>query len=203
MNLFENSVGQNLPEGFGWLNEPEEWGFDSNGRLTVAAPAKADFFADPAGLPAVRSAPFLFKTLEGDFTVSTRMEVKMQTECDSACLMVMADDGNWGKICYENSYQIPSIVSVVTRGVSDDCNGEGSRAYCPTLRITRAGDAFAFHYSFDAKFWRLKRYFSFGFAPGAVRVGVVVQSPMGEGCTAGFDCFDYLPGAVEDLRSGI
>lgn len=54
------------------------------------------------------------------------------------------------------------IVSVVTRGVSDDCNStiiDGNSVY---LRVAHTGKAFGLHYSLDGKYWNMVRYFTLG-----------------------------------------
>lgn len=39
--------------------------------------------------------------------------------------MLMADDNNWAKLCFEFNGEYATIVSVVTKnGSSDDCNSE-------------------------------------------------------------------------------
>jgi len=93
------------------------------------------------------------------------------------------------------------IVSVVTRGLSDDCNSvviDGNTVY---LRVTRVGQAFALHYALDGKYWHFVRYFTLGNAEG-LRTGFLAQSPTGEGCTVVFSEIAYRAGAPKDLRSG-
>ena len=76
------------------------------------------------------------------------------------------------------------------------------------LRITRTGQAWAFHASTDGQWWRLLRYFSLGEADAGtgpaqpVRVGFLAQSPTGEGCTAAFDGIELKAGAPGNLRDG-
>lgn len=201
MNLFEQCHGQKLTPNFLWINQPDSWGFDGDGKLTVLAPPLADFFRDPAGEDVRNSAPFLYTVLKGDFTVSTRVEVDMIEEFDSACIMIMVDDEIWAKLCFEFPYKTPTMVSVVTNGTSDDCNSEKVNEKRPYLRTTRIGNCFAFYYSLDGKKWTRVRYFRME-APIEIKVGVVAQSPVGNGCKASFDYFEYSPESVENLRSG-
>ena len=92
------------------------------------------------------------------------------------------------------------VVSVVTRGVSDDCNShtiEGGEAW---LRVARVDGAFAFHASADGRHWQLVRHFAL--TAGDVQVGFEAQSPTGSGCTATFSGFAYARRRLADLRDG-
>lgn len=91
------------------------------------------------------------------------------------------------------------VVSVVTRGVSDDANAfvvDGREVW---LRIARIGAAYVFHASTDGKFWQFVRHFAL---PGEPVVGFVVQSPTGEGCTATFADVRFAAERLADLRGG-
>jgi regulation of enolase protein 1 (concanavalin A-like superfamily) len=112
------------------------------------------------------------------------------------------DGEHWAKLCFEYSPQgEPMIVSVVTNGVSDDCNSVPLARNDIYLRITRLGQALAFHYSEDGRYWRLVRYFTLRNTEN-LRAGFSSQSPTGQGCHAAFDQIAYRPAAVKDVRSG-
>ena len=201
LNLFATCNGNSLPEFFRWINQPEEWGFSDTAALTILAPPLADFFEDPAGVHIRKSAPFLYKVVEGDFTIYTQVEVDMKAEADSACIMVMFDELHWAKLCFENSCNRPTIVSVVTNGTSDDCNSQALDSKHPFLRVTRFQSCFAFHYSLDGAYWQLVRYFKIA-VPSRIMAGVVSQSPAGQGCKSVFRFLDYSAIPVENIRSG-
>lgn len=201
MNIFAQCQKQDLTPGLYWLNQPNDWKFIDDGILTIFASPRTDFFRDPAGEIAKSSAPFLYTYLKGNFTVSTRVEVDMIAEFDSGCIMIMADDTNWAKLCFEFPNHKPTMVSVVTKETSDDCNSEKVQEKKPYLRVTRFGNCFAFHYSIDGQIWTMVRYFHME-APLEIKVGVVAQSPAGNGCKVSFDSFEYSPEPVKNLRSG-
>jgi regulation of enolase protein 1 (concanavalin A-like superfamily) len=93
------------------------------------------------------------------------------------------------------------IVSVVTRGVSDDCNSveiDGSEVY---LRVARTPQTWAFHNSLDGRFWHFVRYFTLG-KVDSPRVGFSAQSPTGAQCAAIFSEISYRAGSLRDLRNG-
>ncbi len=200
MNVFEGFNGKVLPEGWGWINEPTVWSFDESKALQVSAPSQADFFRDPSGAVIKSSAPFLHTTLQGDFTIWTRVRVNMKQPYDSGCLMVMADDTHWAKVCFEYFENTPSILSVVTRDTSDDCISGAMNASNPYLRVTRAGNCFAFHDSLDGQHWKLARYFGMN-VPSQLKVGVVAQSPVGEGCNVTFEALTITNHVPEDIRN--
>jgi uncharacterized protein len=117
-------------------------------------------------------------------------------------LVLCADGLHWAKLCFEYSPQgEPMIVSVVTNGVSDDCNSVPVARNDIYLRVTRLGEAFAFHYSEDGQYWRMVRYFALQQATN-LRAGFSSQSPTGEGCRTAFDEIRYRAAAVNDVRSG-
>ncbi|MFB5761263.1 DUF1349 domain-containing protein [Paenibacillus medicaginis] len=178
-----------------WMHEPGNWEFTANGELVVDAPPEADFFKDPGGKHVVHSAPFLHLNVDSTFELTTQIEVDMRHMYDSGCLMLMADENNWAKLCFESNGQYPTIVSVVTQnGFSDDCNSEQVHIEQPYLRITKRGRVVSFLYSTDGESWKLIRYFGME-AQGPFIAGVVAQSPKGSGCRVSFK---YLNISVPD-----
>ena len=90
------------------------------------------------------------------------------------------------------------IVSVVTRGTSDDCNSETVDGNTAWLRVARIDDTFAFHASDDGERWGLVRHF--GLPTSDVQIGFEVQSPTGNGCRASFADIAYATRRLTDLR---
>lgn len=177
---------------FKWMNEPEHWAFTERGELHVEAPAGADFFKDPAQKHMVSSAPFLFKQIEASCELTVQLQVDMHHIYDSGCLMLMADDNNWAKLCYEFNGEYPTIVSVVTKdGSSDDCNSMQVTTPAPFLRITKLGKVVSFYYSENGERWTLVRYFGVEESRSYV-AGVVAQSPQGKGCRVIFQSLSIM-----------
>ncbi len=189
MNLFKASQAKELDPRLAWINEPQSWRFN-DGILHVDVPEAADFFEDPAGVNVRASAPFLYCEAEGDFSLTARVDVDMQGAYDSACVMVMADAKHWAKLCFELVKGIPTIVSVVTKEVSDNCISEKVAGARPYLKILRAGNCFGFHYSLDAVDWTLIRFFRID-AHSKLKVGVVAQCPAGSGTRVRIESFDF------------
>jgi uncharacterized protein len=190
---------------------------ESDGAIVATAAAKTDMFVDPGAAPGA-SVPDAGRLLgtppPGDFRFSARVSVDFRSVFDAGVLLVYAGDRRWAKLCYEYApQQAPTAVSVVTRGYSDDCNSFETDGSPLWLRITRSGPAWAFHASRDGAYWRMLRYFSLGDAAAgaspvtppdthAVRIGLMPQSPAGDGCTVSFDEIAFVPGAPANLRDG-
>jgi regulation of enolase protein 1 (concanavalin A-like superfamily) len=139
--------------------------------------------------------------VRGDFVLAADVEVAFAATFDAGALVLWQDERTWAKLCLEYSPERePMIVSVVTRGTSDDCNSavvEGSNAL---LRVARIGRAVAFHVSLDGQRWELVRHFRFD--ADAPLVGFEAQSPRGEGCAATFSRIRFEARTLGDLRSG-
>ena len=89
------------------------------------------------------------------------------------------------KFCYENSVNLmPTIVSVVTRTFSDDCNSmpTGDYAY---MAIVKRGSEYSFFYSPDNKNWSMVRNFNLN-TTGKIKVGFAVHGSRGERIYRGF-----------------
>ena len=93
----------------------------------------------------------------------------------------------------------PTVVSVVTRGRSDDCNSVTLRGGEARLRAARLGEACAFHL-FTGGRWELVRHFSLG--DGPLSAGFLAQSPTGQGCSASFEDVSFETRRLDDVRSG-
>lgn len=199
-NVFAALQGRELPPGFHWLNEPREWGFCEQGLIIQAEPG-TDYFNDPTAGPVKANAHFLYTEQDRDFTFSARVQSEMLADYDAAAMMIMVDENNWGKLCYEFTYKKPMIVSVVTKGLSDDCNSSEVPSTGVYLRITRFADCFAFHYSLDGQWWWMIRYFNLP-SPGPIKVGVAAQSPTGEGCSVQIAQLNVLSQPIREIRSG-
>jgi len=192
-----------LPAPMTWKNQPSESTSDAGQQIRFTAGAESDWFISPAGDHVKSNAPLaLFVPPDHAFCLQARVTVDFAATYDAGTLFVYAHDALWAKLCFEYSpQQQPMIVSVVTRGVSDDCNSVGVEDNSVYLRVYRHGEALAFHYSLDGHYWHFVRHFSLGDS-GQLRIGFSTQSPTGQGCTASFSEIRYAPGTLSDLRNG-
>lgn len=191
-----------IPSTLSWENAPESWAF-RDGVLRIKAGAKTDLFRDPRGEYMVDNAPTAFFSPPAEFLLSASVKVEFKSDYDAGALIVYEDDKHWAKLAYELSpRKEPTLVSVVTKGVSDDVNHSVAGKGAVYLRVAGlGGGSYAFHYSADGRRWRLLRYFSLGSGTPA-RVGFASQSPLGSSCQATFGEIRYKGEKLTDIRNG-
>jgi hypothetical protein len=175
--------------------------------LTGRAGPGQDLFVPPSGeaLDSATDAPRLLGAVgDGDFRLLARVRPGLAAAGDAGALHLHLGDRDWAKLCLEHSSGLATICSVVTRGHSDDANAFVVEEDSYWLRLSRTGNAYAFHASADGETWTFVRVFTLGTEKerAAARVGFLVQSPTGEGCGAVFDRIAFAAGGVEDLRDG-
>lgn len=118
-----------IPETLHWRHQPLSHGIDQQSHaLTITAGANTDWFYDPNCSNRNDNAPAaLFTPPDTHFLLSAKVTVTFATPFDAGVLVLYEQDDVWAKLCFENSPQHkPMIVSVVTRGLSDDCNAMSS-----------------------------------------------------------------------------
>ena len=177
--------------------------------VTDSALPHSDIFIDPgadAELNAesmLNAATLLGVPPDGDFQFSARVTVEFASTYDAGVLLVWINARHWGKLCFEFSPDgEPMIVSVVTRGVSDDANSWVVDGRTVWLRVSRIDHAFAYHASLDGKTWRMIRFFTIDGTPTSGAIGFEAQSPPGDGCVVTFDDIRFTRKRLGDLRDG-
>jgi len=170
--------------------------------LELTAHPHTDWLVDPSGArEPILDGAALVGDVTGDFLLSARVTVGFAATFDAGVLMLHVSDTVWAKLCFEYSPDgEPMVVSVVTRGTSDDANGFVVDGDVVWLRIARMGPSFAFHASTDGSGWRLIRHFTLGDVEPTV--GFEAQSPTGEGCDVRFDDIRFEARRLRDLRDG-
>jgi regulation of enolase protein 1 (concanavalin A-like superfamily) len=184
-----------------WQHPPVEWKIDNGDTLSITGGKGTDWFVSPMGDGrSDNSSRLLFKPAK-DFVLSAKVDVGFRSQWDAGVLALYVNDELWAKLCFEMTIEKhPAIVSVVTKGLSDDNNSiaiEGNSVY---LKVAKAGQAIFFYASQDGKNWSIIRAFSLGANPD-LRVGFSSQSPVANGCTTVFSDIHYLVKRV-DLWSG-
>ena len=168
--------------------------------MTIGAPARSDRFHDPAGTARQANSPVWLTEVEPPATLVARVRVDFVDTFDAGVLMAYLAADAWAKLCFERAPDgRRMVVSVVTRGRSDDANAFVVEGDAVWLRISALGPAYAFHASLDGRAWDLVRYFGLG-ARGRPRVGLSAQAPVGAGCAAVFSDVRLTPGVVRDIR---
>jgi uncharacterized protein len=186
-----------IPGSLEWGNVPLDWNIGDGSALSITAGKKTDWFAYAGGGPKQDSSPRLLFKPSDDFVLSAKVAVDFHATWDAGGLALYANDSVWAKLCLEMTVdKHPAIVSVVTRGLSDDSTSipvTGSSVY---LKVAKAGQAIFFYASPDGQAWTIIRTFSL--APEtSFRVGFSSQAPVGDKNTAVFTQIQYLPERVD------
>lgn len=192
-----------LPSGLRWVNPPVSWRVEAGGALTITAGGGTDWFCAPDRSVRTLNAPAAVMTPTDDrFVLSAEVAVDFASPSDAGCLVAYSDEAHWAKLCFESSpTDRPMVVSVVTRGLSDDCNSAEVEGKSVGLRLAATPESIAFHYSLDGRFWHFVRFFALD-RPVPLAVGFLAQSPTGRSCTARFDSIHYRAGGLANLRDG-
>jgi regulation of enolase protein 1 (concanavalin A-like superfamily) len=192
-----------LPANLTWKNRPLKSTDAAEGQISITAGPQTDWFIHPAGEPVKADAPIaLFRPPDATFQLQAKVTVGFAATYDAGTIFLYVHDALWAKLCFEYSPQgQPMVVSVVTRGVSDDCNSAIIEDRTVYLRLYRRDRVLAFHYSRDGRYWHFVRHFSLGDLEQA-KVGFSAQSPVGQGCEVNFSEIRYTPSPLSDLRNG-
>lgn len=192
-----------IPTELSWKNQPASFATPTGASLDITAGPVSDWFHNPGSCAVTNNAPVaLFTPSGGNFTLSAKVTVEFKYTYDAGVLFLYVNDDTWAKLCFEYSPQNEAmVVSVVTRGRSDDCNSAVIGSHTVYLRAYRQGDSVAFHYSTDGLSWRFVRYFTIG-SLAEFRLGFAAQSPTGQGCQVHFSEIDYRLTSLSDLRNG-
>jgi len=188
-----------LPGTLTWQNAPRAWNIDRKNVLTISSNPKTDWFVDPFDGTVAKTAPILLFTPGPDYVLSARVAVQFTTKWDAGALMLWGDDHHWAKLSYEFSPdQKPTLVTVVTRGLSDDCNSLSLAGDSVYLRMAKSGNTYVFYFATDGKNWQILRTFSLD-TDLPIRAGFESQSPEGSGAVAKFSAITYDPHRIGNI----
>jgi len=196
-----------IPGAMRWDNAPADFAVRGDDGLDILSPGQTDWFVSPLDNTARTNSSRLLFDADPGFVLRAKVTVDFRAKWDAGVLLVYQDEAHWAKLCLENSvYDKPTIVSVVTRGASDDSNGfeiDGRSIY---LQIARTGPAVIFYASPDAKAWHIVRAFTLGGASSGhaagMQAGFSSQSPTGKGHRTIFSEIRYRPEAPRNWWQG-
>jgi uncharacterized protein len=198
-----------VPFELDWAPSPDHWEplvSESGGEigLLVEAGPLTDLFVSPDATEPSLNAPRLTGVPDAAFQLSALVDVEFSSTFDAGVLVLWASEQSWAKLCLEFSPAAqPMVVSVVTRGLSDDANSTEVAGTSTWLRISRSEQgSYAFHAATDGVHWNLIRHFHLGAGADEVRLGFLAQSPTGDGCRVRFSQLRYLSEGVDDIRGG-
>jgi regulation of enolase protein 1 (concanavalin A-like superfamily) len=202
VNLLEQIKKEDL-KGFLWMNPPKEFDIKDD-QLQVLTSGNTDFFIDPENNKSTASAHFLFKEVKGDFITTLQVKPNFKDQWNACAILMIIDETHWIKLAFENSDATgKSIVTVVTRGISDDANGAVLNEFDTVwLKMIRKGKLFAMHWSTNGKDYYMARLAAMPDSE-VVKIGLEAQSPIGTAVLHEFKFLSIEQKTVEDLRKGI
>lgn len=200
-NILLGMTAENLRD-FKWINQPKSFVFEK-GTLKAVAEKGTDFFTNPEDNKQTATAPFLFQEVNGDFVARAQVRPDFTSMWNAVALMVHIDDDNWIKFAFENSDATgKSIVSVVTKNVSDDANGvilnEQDQVW---LKIVRKDSIYSMLWSKNGNDFKMGRLSTLPSAD-PIKVGIEFQCPVGDSAMHQIDYFEIEKITVQDLRKG-
>jgi uncharacterized protein len=185
-----------LPGDLEERNGPVSWSV-ADGSLAIDAPGQTNWFVSPTNLKTWDNAPTLLFRPDAEFSLSAKVTNRAESRWDAGALVLFVRADSWAKLCLEapNGPSDLAVVSVVTRGESDDSYSIPVAGKFLYMKVAKIGQSFAFYVSPDGKKWQMMRAFRLGDGQG-VKAGFLAQSPTGKGLTAVFSEIHYSPGRV-------
>lgn len=186
---------------FQQMNECEYQVFPDN-TILFKAPPRTDYFVDPINDQVNVNAPFLYHWVSGDFIFRVKVKPHFIETYDACVLLAYDHERLWAKACYElTDLKTRNVVSVMTNEYSDDANGPLIYQEEIWLQIVRKGHMFGIHYSLDGKTYQMVRL---TYLPmnNSIKVGIVAQSPCGEGGEMMFSNMSIVEKTIDDVRNG-
>jgi uncharacterized protein len=190
-----------IPYKLSWENTPVSFAI-KNSSIMIVAGAKTDMFRDPNVTYNTDNAPKLLFTPDSNFVLSASVQQSFKSKWDGGAIVLKWNSLNWIKFCFEKDYTgAHRVVSVVTKGISDDCNSVEIRGNKVFYKIAKAGNVITLYYSTDNASWFLIRHLQFDMR-GPLHVGFLAQSPTGEKCSVTFGDIHYSNRKIKDPYSG-
>lgn len=173
-----------------------------NSKIIMTALPNTDYFVNPETDEVLANAPFVYQEISGDFVMQAKVSANFVSTYDAGVLLALDDEKKWAKACFEyTDLGTKAVVTVMTNGKSDDANGVNIESNEVWLRLSRKGNVFAVHYSIDGERFMMVRLTHIPMSE-TIKVGMVAQSPMGEGGQTTFEHFSLVEKTVEDIRGG-
>lgn len=176
--------------------------FEGGGEIVIDATPYSNAFVNPESLEVHVKAPFYYQEVEGDFVFRAKVSHDFVKTYDACVLFAYDHDRLWAKACFEyTDFGSHAVVCVMTNGCSDDSNCvdiDGNTIY---LQLSRKGDVFAIHYSKDGQNYRMARLTRLPMEK-KIKVGILAQSPMGQGGKRIFSDISLIQKTLPDIRTG-
>lgn len=185
-----------------WLNKPPEYEIGDK-KILIHAPGKTDYFEDPLSDLSISNAPFHYMKITGNFTFTCKITPRFQQTYDAGALFYYCGPARWVKFAFEKTdLGYTSVVCVVTKNKSDDSNGEKITTGSIGLRMSRKNNVIGTYFQTGNSGWKMARLFPFKSTRNDL-LGIIAQSPLGNGCPVLFEEIDFDPHSIKDFRKGV
>jgi uncharacterized protein len=175
---------------------------ESGGEIVIDATPYSNAFVNPESENVDINAPFYYREVEGDFVFRAKVSHDFVSTFDACVLFAYDNDRLWAKACFEyTDFGTHAVVSVMTNNDSDDSNSVDIDGNTVWLQLSRKGDVFGIHYSRDGKSYRMARLTRLPMQK-KIKVGMMAQSPMGQGGKRLFADVLLMQKTLPDIRAG-
>jgi uncharacterized protein len=186
-----------IPYNLYWENHAIDFSSTENS-IFITAGAQTDMYRAPDNSYNINSAPQLLFNADDNFVLTASIEHGFNSKWDAGAIVIKSDSLNYVKYCFEKDYTGANrVVSVVTRGVSDDCNSVEVKSNRIFYKAAKSGNLVLLYYSEDGTKWYLVRASLMGFK-GTVKAGFLAQSPTGEKNKVTFSNIKYEVKKISD-----
>lgn len=190
-----------IPRSLMWENKPKAYNINKSS-IVIVSGEKTDMFRDPNVTYNTDNAPKLMFKADSNFILSAAVEHSFTSKWDGGALVLKLDSLNWVKCCFEKDYTgAKRVVTVVTKGISDDCNSVEVNSNKVYFKIAKANNVITIYYSLTGAKWFLIRHFTFD-AYNNLNVGFLSQSPTGKECKVKFSDINYVIKKIKDPYIG-
>lgn len=184
-----------------WINPPLRYEVTKTG-ITITSGEKTDKYIAPDGTYSSDNANRLVFNADKDFTISASISHPFASKWDGGAIILESDASNWIKFCFEKDYTgAKRVVSVVTKGISDDCNSVEIMKNQVYYQLAKKDDTVYLYVSKDGKGWYLVRTLNFK-SETPIKIGLLAQSPEGKSNIVAFTSVKYQAVRIKDFWKG-
>jgi regulation of enolase protein 1 (concanavalin A-like superfamily) len=190
-----------IPHKLFWENTPKSFSVGRD-QIVIEAGKETDMFRDPNVTYNTDNAPKLLFEADDNFILTASVEHAFTNKWDGGAIVIKQDSLNWIKFCFEKDYTgAKRVVSVVTKGISDDCNSIEMKSTKVYYKVAKADNVITLYCSPDGIQWFLIRHLQFDTSKG-FKVGFLAQSPTGDRCEVKFSNIVYTAKKIKDPYLG-
>ena len=151
----------------------------------------------------LHNAPMLVKEMTGDFQIVAKMSHEFKSLFDATGPVIYENEKLWAKAAFEcSNTDTYTAVSVMTNGLSDDCNHADVDTKEIWMRLNKMGNVISVQYSLDGENWIFMRICHIPFTSDTVKAGFIAQSPSGDGGTFIFKDYSIKNRTFKAIRKG-